>query len=281
MAAQYFFGSFQINANNGAQGYFLLSKNFDTPTITPGIYYPARRDGAKKSGEQVKERIIDVQIQVVGTSYTDLISRLDSLQQALSLRSQQLCIHPDGRYFQGVDCVDATAKLVQTNVISAIVEAKFTTYDPYAYAATSSSYDTGTVALTLSNNLYNFPTISLIGGGDYYAYPLIHIINKTSSGNSQWTSVSVTQNQDSQTLTVSNSTSAQLPINNGDYMDIQCNPAATSGWSVQTNSSGNFSDPQGLFPVIEPGTTTFNIAIASASAVSAECVISWQARYMS
>lgn len=277
----YTFGSFALSNNNGATGYFFLSKNFDMPQVAPSTFYMARRDGAKKSGEQVKERQIDIGLKVVGTSYSDLLSRLDTLQQALSLRSQQLCVRPDGRYFTSTDCIDATAKLSQKNVISAMIDCKFIAYDPYAYANTTSQYDTGTVSLTLSGGLYNFPTISITGGGTYWSYPLFHIINKTSSGNSQWTSLTITQNQDSQTLTVNNTTNTPLPINQNDYIDIQCNPSVTNGWTAQTNSSGKFSDPIGVFPVIEPGTTTFTISIASASAVSAECIISWIPRWLS
>ena len=276
----YTFGAFQINSNVGGLGYFLESKNLDIPKVKPAEYAIARRDGSKKSSEMVEPRQINVGLKVVGVSYTDLISRLDSLQQALALRSQQLCIHPDSRYFSSVDCIDATVKLVQGNVVQCKADCVFKAYDPYAYSNTTSTYDTGVIALTSSGGFYNFPAINITGGGNYWGYPSFHIINKTSSGNSQWTSLSISQTQDSQTLKVNSTSSAQLPLNLNDYVDVNCNPAATNGWSVITNGNA-YSDPQGLFPVMEPGTTTFNISIASASAVSAECIISWIPRYAS
>lgn len=355
--ANYLFGAFQINANSGGYGYFIESKTLHAPTMSPAVFPIARRDGGKRSGERVNPRQIDLDIKVIGSSRTDLLSRLDSLQQALSLRSQSLLIHDSGtRYYQSVDCFSAETKLGPGNVVACLVACKFLAADPYAYATTSSSYDTGTVALTLSSSLWNFPSISITGGGTYYSYPLLHIINKTSTGNTtltsarnsgtsyttiavaatsfsgstgdqitithsgttqtltassgwsvgattinvnsftasanyvsgdvaakvtQWTSISVAQTNDSQTISANSTSATPLPSANGDYVDFQCDPAQTAGMTIQTNGSGKYSDPNGVFPVVEPGLTTFNISIACASAVSAECIVSWVSRYVS
>lgn len=280
----YTFGGYALNSNapsgGSLAGLFFESKNFDTPIIKPITFPIARRDGLKKSGEVVDARTLDIEIQVVGTSRTDLIARLDALQQALSLRSQQLMIHEDtsARYYKNVDCISAVAPLGKGSIIACPVKIKFIAYDPYAYNGTSSSYDTGTVALTLSGGLYNFPAINITGGGTIYSYPLIHIINKSGSAG-QWNSIQISQTQDSQTLTANSTASVPLPLNNGDYVDIQCDPSV--GMSIITNNSGKLSDPVGLFPVVEPGTTTFNIGISCGSAVSAEAIISWTPRYLS
>lgn len=356
--ATYTFGNYQINNFANGLGNVLLAKNLDMPSVKPQSFVVARRDGPKKSGEVVGQRDIQLDIQVVGASRSDLISRIDALQQNLSLRGQTLCIHEDGRFYKNVDCVDAVAKLEGgTNVVTAKVSAKFICYDPYAYAATSSSYDTGTVTLTYTSGFnYVFPAINLTGGGNIYTYPAFHITNKTSTGSgtlsagltngsnytsvsvnsigysgfaydnldifhggntqavtasanwsvgatsipvfsftananyssgdtitkaTNWNNIIISQTQDGQTLTIGNSTAAPLPINNGDYVDILCDPSQTGGWSAQTNSSGAYSDPNGVFPVIEPGATTFNISILCASVVLADCLISWPARYLS
>ncbi len=350
----YFFGSYSLNSNSGGLGLFFQEKPLDTPKIKPVEFPIARRDGTKKSGEFVEPRQIDILLKVIGSSRTDLISRLDSLQQALALRSQNLCIHEDGRIFNSVDCISADAKLTRGKIVACDVPISFRAYDPYAYASTSSSYDTGTVALTSANSLWNFPAINVTGGGTIYSYPLLHIINRTSSGSTtlsagltsgnnytsisvnattfsasigdkitithsgttqtlnvttavsvgatsiavtsftaganyvsgdacakvtQWNSIQISQAQDSQTLNANSTASVPLPNLNGDYVDITCDPA--SGMSIITNASGKLSDPVGIFAVMEPGTTTFNIGISCSSAVSAECVISWQARYLS
>lgn len=352
----YTLGSFVLNGNSLGLGYFFISKPLDMPTVSPITFPIARCDGLKKSGETVGARDISVVIKVVGSSRTDLISRLDSLQQALSLRGQSLMIHEDAsaRYYSNVDCLSATAALAPGKILSCPVAISFRAYDPYAYAATSSSFDTGVVALTLASSLWNFAAINITGGGTYYSYPLLHIINKTSTGSTtlttarnsgtgyttlpvaatsfsasigdvlqlnngsttqnvtvatafsigattitvtsftanatyaigatvtkvtQWNSIQISQTQDSQTLTTNSTASVPLPNLNADYVDITCDPAA--GMSIITNASGKLSDPVGLFPVVECGTTTFNIGISCSSAVSAECVLSWVPRYLS
>jgi len=355
MVASYFFGSYQINANSGGLGLFVETKNLSMPVVKPTSFVVARRDGTKKSGEVVDARQIDLGIRVIGSSRLDMLSRLDSLQQALALRGQNLTIHDTGtRFYQNVDCTSADAKLDKNSVVKCLVACKMVAYDPYAYASTSSSYDTGTVALTSANSLWNFAAINITGGGTYLSYPLLHLINNTSSGSTtlttarnsgtmyttlpvnatsfsasvgdtlqlssggntqnvtvgtafsvgattitvtsftanatypigatvakitQWNSIQISQSQDSQTLSANSTASVPLPNANADYVDVQCNPAV--GMSIITNNSGKLSDPIGLYPVVEPGTTTFNIGISSSSAVSAEAVISWQSRYLS
>ncbi len=352
----YLFGSFQINANTGGLGYFVEGKSLNSPSFDPVLFPIARLGALKKSGEAVKPREIAVDIRVIGSSRSDLLSRLDTLQQALFERSQVLLIHDTGtRQYQSVDCISAEAVLGKgRSVVSCIAQCKFLASDPYAYATSSSSSDTGTVALTLASSLWNFAAINVAGGGTIYSYPLFHIVNKTSTGSTtlttarnsgstyttlpvnatsfsasvgdilqlssggntqnatvatafstsattltvtsfvanatygigatvakvtQWTAISISQTQDSQTISASSSTDTPLPSANNEYIDVQCNPVA--GISIIANSSGENIDFSGVPPVIEPGTTTFNIAIACVSAVSAQCVISWNQRYLS
>lgn len=353
----YSFGATVINQNSAGLGLFLLEKSLDLPQVAPISFSIARRDGVKKSGESVKERTITVLLKVVGSSRTDLMSRLDSLMQALSLRSQSLVIHEDGRLFQSVDAVAAPIKFSAGNgIVECSVAVSFIAYDPYAYAASPSTYDTGTVALTASGGSWVFPAINITGGGTIYSLPLLRLTNKTSTGSTtltaarnsgtnyttiavaatsfsgsigdtitithggttqtltvatafsvgattitvssftasanyvssdvaakvtQWSSITITQTTDNLTLTGSTSVAAPFPLNNSDYLDIQCDPAATNGWTIQPNSLGVFAEPVGLFAVMEPGTTTFNISIVSGSAVSAECVFTWTPRYAS
>ncbi len=276
----YSFGSFQINANSGGLGYFLVGRELPLPVISPVTFNMARRDGVKKSGEAVGPRSITVTIVIVGSSKTDLISRLDTLQAALSLRGQQLCIHEDGRYYQNVDAISAPISFsAGTGVVQCTCAVAFTAYDPYAYSATPLTYDTGTVTLTSSSGLWVFPAITLTSVGSIYGFPLITLTNKSTA--SAWTSITITQTTDSLTLTGSATMSVPLPAVNGDYVVIQCDPSAVNGWSIQTNNSGNFTEPLGLFPVVQPGTTTFNISVASASGVVADALFSWVPRYMS
>lgn len=352
----YTFGTFVLNQNSSGLGLFLMGKNVDLPQVAPVMFPIARRDGMKKSGEQVKERTVTVDLRIIGSSRLDVMSRLDALMQALSLRSQQLVIHEDGRYWQSVDAVAAPVKFSQGKVVSVDVTITFTAYDPYAYSATPSTYDTGIVNPTLSGGAWNLSPINLTGGGTIYSYPLIRLYNYASSGsttltaplasgttytsisvaatpfsaqsgdqiiiahgattqtlvcsggfsanattifvngfvastsyvsgdtaqkNTSWTGITITQTNDNQTISASSTQAVPLPSKNGDYVDIQCDPTAQNGWTIQTNNSGIFSEPIGLFPVMEPGATTFNIGISCASTVITEVTFSWVPRYLS
>lgn len=281
--ASYFFGSFQINAVVNGLGYYLISKELSLPVVKPVQFNIARRDGSKRSGESVDPKHIPVSIKVVGSSRLDLIARLDALQAALFLRGQSLVIHDTAtRSYQNVDCVSATTPFkAGSGVVSCEVSCVFVAYDPYLYFNTLSTNNTGTVVLTLSGGLYNFPALAFAGGGTVYAYPLIRLSNRTSSGATQWQSLTIVQTNDSQTLSAIHTTATPLPAVNGDFVDIQCDPAPVNGWTIQTNNNGRFVEPIGVFPVVEPGTTTFTISIASSAAVSAQCVMSWLPRYLS
>jgi hypothetical protein len=353
----YTFGQFVLNQNSNGLGYYLMERELPLPIVKPIQFNIARRDGAKKSGETVDARIINAKIKIIGTSRIDLVSRVDALQQALSYRSQQLCLHEDGRYYQSVDATVAPVKFsAGGGVVACGCVVTFTCYDPYAYSATPSTYDTGQQNPTLSNGTWNLMPINLTGGGTIYSYPLIRLYNYASSGsttltaaltsgntytsisvnptpfscqsgdqilitdgittqaltcnggfsvnattilvnsfvastnyivgdiaqkNTAWTSLTVTQSNDNQTIAATATQTTPLPSKNGDYVDIQCDPAALNGWTIQTNSSGVYAEPTGLFPVMEPGLTTFNVGINCPSTVITDVVFSWVPRYLS
>jgi hypothetical protein len=348
------FGSYSLDSFSSGLGNILRAKDVSAPEVAAITSPIARGYGVVKNGEQILYRDIDVIIKIVGSSRSDLVSRLDALKKALRLRGQQLVIYEDLRYFANTDCISAPATLSgAANISAALVTMKFRSYDPMAYAASSSSYDTGVAVLTLSGGTWNFVAISLAGGGTIETYPLIHIINKTSTGSTttttarnsgtayttlpvsatsfsasvgdrlilsngtntqtvavatafssgattitvnsftanatyasgatvtkdtQWSAITVSQTQDSQTLTTYSTSGTPLPSANNDYVDIQCDPIV--GMSIITNGSGEVSDPVGVFPTLNPDSTTFNIAITSNSAVSAEAVFSWSSRYL-
>lgn len=348
------FGAYSLDTFSGGVGNILRSKDVSSPVITPIVSNVARVYGAVKNGETVAPRDVAVTIKIIATDRTDLMARLDALKKALWLRGQALVIFEDGRALQNTDCLSAVATLAgAANIAACVVAISFRSYDPLAYAASSSSYDTGTVALTLTSGVWNFPSISIAGGGTASSFPLIHLVNKTSSGSTtltaarnsgtgyttlavnattfsgvigddivlsngsntqsvnvaanfsvgattitvtsftanatygigasaakdtQWSAITVSQVQDSQTLTTYSTTGVPLPKLLNDFIDIQADP--TTGFSMITNGSGKKHDPVGVFPAIEPDSTTFNIAITSNSAISADAIFSWSARYL-
>jgi len=352
--ADYSFGGYILNSFSNGLGNIVRSKDISTPTVTPITASVARRFGTVKSGESVGARDIDITLKIIGSSRTDLISRLDALKKALRLRGQSLVIFEDSRLLQNTDCLAAEGKLTGgADVLACNLSLKFRAYDPIMYAATSSSYDTGTVALTSASGTWNFPAISVTGGGTSESFPLIRLTNKTSTGATtlttarnvstayttlpvnatsfsgavgdklqlssggntqtvnvatafsvaattitvtsftanatypigasvtkatQWDAISVTQTTDSQTISAYSTTAKPLPVNNAEYMDIQCDPA--TGMSMQSNGNGKLHDPVGVLVTLPPDITTFNISITSVSAVSAQAVFSWVSRYV-
>lgn len=350
----YYFGSFQLDSVSGGLGIIFKSKDVSSPTVAPVTSNVARRAGSVKSGEIINARDIDVALKIVASSRTDLVTRLDALKKALRLRGQSLVIFEDGRLWNNVDCLAAEGKLTGgADVLACNLSLKFRAYDPILYAPTSSSYDTGTVALTSASGTWNFPAISVTGGGTSESFPLIRLTNKTSTGATtlttarnvstayttlpvnatsfsgavgdklqlssggntqtvnvatafsvaattitvtsftanatypigasvtkatQWDAISVTQTTDSQTISAYSTTAKPLPVNNAEYMDIQCDPA--TGMSMQSNGNGKLHDPVGVLVTLPPDITTFNISITSVSAVSAQAVFSWVSRYV-
>jgi len=348
------FGSYSMDTFGSGVGNILRSKDVSAPVVTPIVSNIARGYGAVKNGETVAPRDIPITIKIIATDRNDLNARLDTLKKALRLRGQALVIFEDGRYFSNTDCLSAVATLAgAANIFACVVQCAFRAYDTMAYAASSSSYDTGTVALTLASSVWSFPAISIVGGGTIESFPLIHIINKTSTGattlttarnsgtgyttlpvsattfsgligdklildngtatqtvtvsanfsvgattitvtsftanatyaigasvtkDTQWSAITVSQVEDSQTLTTYSTSGTPLPKLNAEYVDVQCDPMV--GMSIIPNGSGEKSDPVGVFVVVEPDGSTFNIAITSNSAVSAEAIFSWSARYL-
>lgn len=183
------FGGYSLHTISAGFGLLVQSKDVSAPVVSPIVTPIARRFGVVRSGEQVGARDIDLIIKIVGSSRTDLISRLDALKKALRLRGRDLVIYEDSRYFRDVDCISAEAKLAGgANVTACTVNVLFRAYDPVAYAASSSSYDSGTVALTLGSGVWSFPAIAISGGGTNETYPLIRLTNKTSTGSTTLTS---------------------------------------------------------------------------------------------
>lgn len=348
------FGSYQLDSFVNGLGNIIRAKDVSAPVVNPVVSSVARRYGVVKNGEQTPYRDIPMTLKMVGSSRSDLVSRLDALKKALRLRGQQLVVYEDLRYFANTDCIAAQATLAgAANIAACVVALTFRSYDPMAYAATSSSYDTGTVALTLASSVYNFPPISIAGGGTVESYPFIRLINQTSTGSTtlttarnsgtayttlpvnatsfsasvgdiltlsngtngqnvtvatafsvgattitvnsftanatygigasvtkgtQWDAISITQTTDSQKISAYSTASVPLPGINGQYVDIQCDPVA--GFSIMSNGNGKLHDPVGVFPVLPPDSTTFNISVSSVSAVSAQAVFSWSARYL-
>ncbi len=175
MTNSYWYGAF--NLNNQPQT-VLLDKPLDFPTIKEALFKIAKTEGMKKTGEDVSAKQIQVRVQLIASSRSALEALIDTLLQSLALRQQQLVLHADGRYWIA-DCIDAKIPLGPQNTVSTVVTLTFLAQNPYAYAALSTSDDTGSGAMTfLSGTTYQLNRI-ITGGGNIYAYPHLQLRYQT------------------------------------------------------------------------------------------------------
>lgn len=201
----YLYGSFQINNHSAGLGYFLQSKDLDLATYAPTLAPIARQDLWKITGWQVKERTIQTDIMIIGTSRTDCEARIDTLFQALSLRDQQLVLHEDGRYWTANATTGKVRFQSGTGIVHAKVPVTFLCAHPYARAnAAAAPYDSGSLAYTASGSSYISPIFTVAAGGTTYSWPQLHLVNKTASLGSTTLTTALTQGQSYNAIQVSN-----------------------------------------------------------------------------
>lgn len=184
MTTQYYYGGFAIH---DGQHYFITSKDDSLPSFSQTVFQVARFEGVKKTGERVNSKQIPVTLQVIASSRADLESKLDALYAALSMRQQQLTLHAsDGRYFVA-DCVDAKASLVAGRPASADVACTFVAQQPFAYAASASAFDSGSMVMPTAgtSTTWQLPSATnpqnISGAGNTFARPTIILTNQTAT----------------------------------------------------------------------------------------------------
>lgn len=274
-ATIYTFGTFNLNDN---VNYFLLSKDSHSiVSIAETLFKVGRLEGMKKTGQVTNERTIIMQVRVLGTSRIDLENKIDALLQALALQQQQLMLHANDSRFYIADCVEAHIPLGPGNVVTTVATLKFVCQQPYALAATASTFDTGTTTLTLvSGTTYNFPSnIVFAGGGNIYNRPTIRLIAKNTV---TWTQVQVQQLSDSQFFFVT----SNLPAATNDFIDIICDPYAQNGSLVFKNGNNtSLCQVSGIFPVLEPTSTNWQILVTVSSGVpQVDAVFTYTSRWL-
>lgn len=257
MPTAFSFGSFNMNDN---VNYFLLEKDNYTPVpINQTLYKIGRLEGMKKTGQTTNDRTINVKLKIIGTSRTDLENKIDALLQALALQQQHLTLHTnDSRYFIA-DCIACKIATGIGNVVSTTASLTFLCQQPYAPAASSSTFTSGPAAMsTGGTNIWVTGTITVAGGGNIYTRPTL-VITANTLGNA-WTQLQIQQTTDSQFLTLT----SNLPAVNGDTVTIVCDPNATNGFlAYKNNNPAILCTLNGVFPVLEPTNTTWIIKVTS------------------
>lgn len=264
-----FYGSFNLNDN---VNYFVLEKPLSIVSIKESLLKIARVDGMKKTGSVVNERHLTLKVRVVGSSRANLESLLDALYGALIVPQQHLQMHAvDNRYYI-CDCIGAQATLVPGKVVACDVALVFLAQLPYAYAPSASSYTTTITSWSLSGGVYT-ATFNVTGGGNVYSWPTFTL---TSQNSVSWTGMSLTQTTDNQYFEVDSS----LPAHTNDYLTINCDYTTQSGYTVTLNGGSPLSFV-GQFPVLEPTSTGFSLAIHASASPSIQMQVAWTARWLS
>lgn len=272
----YTFGNFNLNNTSG--GYTVVAKNLDFAQVKPTLQKLAHADGEKQTGSVINSRQIQVIVEVIGSSRTDLESKLDVLDLALSLKQQQLTLHStsDNRYFIA-DCLSAPASFSnEDGPIKVKVPITFLCQNPYAINPTGSTQTIVAATLTnVSGSVYKFADQTFAGGGTAIALPSIHLVNTTTVA---WTQVTIIETTDNRTLTIT----SNLPATTNDYLDIYCDPnnIPSGGYSVMKNGTTACAF-NGVFPVLQPMSTSWTIQVTVASGTpQGSAQWSWNARYL-
>jgi predicted phage tail component-like protein len=348
------YGNFNLN---DGMNFFVVGKSYGFPAINPSMFKIGRLEGMKKVGENINERKIKIDMRILGTSRADLEDKIDNLLNALFNRNQQLVMHSnDNRYFV-CDCLDFQCDLATGNIISTTATVEFIAYQPFAYSALPTIFDTGVITMPLQGAALGSTSYSqswtINSGGNVFARPSVRIYQRTpvnattmtgtaliathiygsitcaqtqfnlnvgddlilsSGGHTQsvvvaqftpfgsttinvggfsanfaypagttitrdmtWGPIQINQTTDQQVLQIS----TNLPTTTGDYLDINCDPLTTNGYTVIKNGSGVLSTIAGSFPVLEDGNSGWTITIQANSVPQIQVVWTWQQRWIS
>jgi hypothetical protein len=269
------FGIFDLNNTSG--GYTLISKSLDFAEVKPTLAKLSHLDGEKMSGSVINSRQIQAVVEVIGTSRSDLESKLDALDLALLLKQQQLTLHSttDNRYFVA-DCLSAKTTLAGESAVSAQVSIAFLCQSPYAVNPTVSTQSIAAATLSnVSGSVYKFADQTFAGGGTAFALPTITLVNTTTVA---WAQVQITETTDNRTLTIT----SNLPQTTNDYLTIYCDPnnIPPGGYSVMKNGTTSCAF-NGVFPMLQPLMTSWDIQVTTGGSTPAgSAQWSWNARYL-
>lgn len=258
----YSFGSFTLHDN---VNYFVEEFDISPVDFNVTTAKVARADGQKKVSKTVDVRQITMTMSVLASSRANLDTLLDALMLALNTEQQNLVLHGDGRYFIA-DCIKKTLPI--KSAAYAILQLTFQCYFPYAFAASTSTYNIAQQTVSASPIVFN-----VTAGGNARTYPQIHIVCPSGSPASLTglTIYNTTQN----TVLI-----PTLSLAANEYLDIICDPMAANGFDIYKNGlSSILYDWTGMIPWLDPTTDIFTIAATANSALISGS-FTWTPRYL-
>jgi len=268
MTIPYSYGGFLLHDN---LTFFMEAVDLSWVDITQVMTKIARMEGMKKSGESQDDRKVKLTVAVMPLAGTRaaLEAALDTLDLALYQRQQPLVLHGDGRYFVA-DCVSSKRVINHPSYVA--MELDFECQQPFAYAPAPSS--SSATLFGLGSNPYTFTT-AVTGGGTVFSRPTITITNV---GTPAISNLVLTNQTDNTVLSIT-----ALTLNAGDYVTIVCDPllSTNNGYLIYKNgSTATLYDFSGVFPVLDTGTSTWQLQGNAASAPLVTMNWSWTNRYL-
>jgi hypothetical protein len=253
--------NFTVNGLNLSDGINYLIEEADyrgTPdrrTYSSGI---SRRPGDKLTGQEWGTKKIKIKGRVWDTNYSNLLTRVDTLQKTIAPQSSTITVDTGRSYIGTLTQLQIPNQFYNMSMIQ--YDAEFLCLDPFSYGSqltVSGMVVSGT--LTYSGTL----TIS----GSVFAEPVL-TLNPTGSteGNSGLKSISIANTTAGENLTVSGMINYTA--------DLQVDYSA-----YQVTNSGVLSDFQGIYSRFEPGANNFEITVVSGTRQGYLWKFSYSPRY--
>lgn len=202
----------------------------------------SRRPGDKLVANEWGSKEIEISGRIFGSSYSDLLTKVDTFQQTVNPASVAISIDNGRSYTGSIKSLEIPEQFYNQTMVK--YQANFLCVDPFAYGAQLSVSGT-TVSGTTTE------TINLTISGSVFAEPTLQI-NPTGAltGDSGIRQIKVTHVTSGETMTIS----GNLNYTASDIIDYD---------NFSVTISGVDSDYSGIFSRFEPGANQVTITILS------------------
>lgn len=229
------------------------------PTRMLNVKQIARRPGTKLLGAEYAEKRIRLIGHVIGSSSSDLITKIDNLHKNLAVKEGELIVETNRTYHATVSSLSiADPHYSQTYVP---FEAEFVASDPFAYSpmftlqgTVASGTSNGTFPVTISGSVFAEPTLTINFNGRPAGNTTVSgmVLDHMTAGPSR--------------ITVSGT----IPFSS-DFITT---------WSgLNITVSGNNRDFVGAFQRWEPGSHLMRMIVTSGNNPGFAWTFRWQERY--
>jgi hypothetical protein len=230
----------------------------NVPTRDQQTAIVTRKPRIKLLSNEWQQKEIEIKGRVFGSTPTDLLTKLDTLQQNMAVQSAALSIDSGRTYTVDLKAMDIPTQFYNVTMVS--YTAKLLATDPFAYGTLLTA--SGTVASGIGN-----VTGTLTISGSVFAEPLLTINPKGANiGDSGIKAMKFTYTPTAEALTISGMFNYAAPV----IVDFR---------NFLVTNSGVSSDYLGSFSRFTPGSNSFTITVTSGVNNGFNYGFSYQPRY--